>query len=349
MTAIRVVHYLNQFFAGIGGEAKADLEPHFEPGPVGAGRALAHCLAPDATVVGTLICGDDAFNTNRDRSVDVLAEFAGACRPDVLVAGPAFDAGRYGLACAVVCSALGRRFAIPTVTAMTPANPGRALHARDVYVLPTAGSALGMRSAVERLAAFAVRLGRREEIGPAESDGYLPRGRRLNVLDGRTAAERAVDLLVRQLGGAAVESEIPPAVSTPWQAAPPLADPRTACVALVTAGGIVPRGNPDRIESRHATRWLKYPIDSLGRLEASQYECVHSGFDTAWVSADPQRVLPVDVGRALERERQLGRLHPEYYVTTGVSTPIETGQRFGREMAEDLLRQGVTGVIMTAT
>jgi len=29
MAGIRVVHYINQFFAGIGGEEKADTKPHF--------------------------------------------------------------------------------------------------------------------------------------------------------------------------------------------------------------------------------------------------------------------------------------------------------------------------------
>ena len=40
--------------------------------------------------------------------------------------------------------------------------------------------------------------------------------------------------------------------------APPVADPRTTRLALVTSGGIVPRGNPDRIESASAGRFGAY-------------------------------------------------------------------------------------------
>ena len=38
---IRVVHYLNQFFAQFGGEEIADIAPGFKDGPIGPGRALS--------------------------------------------------------------------------------------------------------------------------------------------------------------------------------------------------------------------------------------------------------------------------------------------------------------------
>ena len=40
MDKIRVVHYINQFFANIGGEEKADMEPEVREGIVGPGLAL---------------------------------------------------------------------------------------------------------------------------------------------------------------------------------------------------------------------------------------------------------------------------------------------------------------------
>ncbi|GIS89929.1 hypothetical protein CM1200mP19_2600 [bacterium] len=36
---MKVVHYLNQFFAGIGGEEAADHPPEYREGPLGAGRS----------------------------------------------------------------------------------------------------------------------------------------------------------------------------------------------------------------------------------------------------------------------------------------------------------------------
>ena len=51
-----VVHYLNQFFAGFGGEEAAGTAPFRLDGPAGPGRGLvAAGLAPDVTIG----CGDE--------------------------------------------------------------------------------------------------------------------------------------------------------------------------------------------------------------------------------------------------------------------------------------------------
>ncbi len=348
MRPIRVLHYLNQFFAGLGGEAQASVGPQLTPGPIGPGRLLEECLGGRGTVVATLICGDNAFHENPERRLDELAGLAASCPADVLIAGPAFNAGRYGVACGQVCEAVTNRLGLPAVTAMFPENPGVRLSVRGTYVLPASETSAGMRDALERLVRFALRLAAGAAIGPAESEGYLPRGRRLNVFDQHTAAARVVDVLLRKLRGDAWISEIPSPPLPDVRPAAPVADPTTARIALVTEGGIVPRGNPDRLESRRATAWRKYPVPS-DRLSADLYECVHSGFDTRWVQEDPNRVLPVDAVRELEREGRIGKVHDYCYVTVGVATGVREAQRFGREIAEELRRDGVHGAIMTAT
>jgi glycine reductase len=244
---------------------------------------------------------------------------------------------------------LGTALGIPAATAMFPRNPAVAVHSREMFVLPATETSVGMADALGRLARFAGRLARGEEIGPAEGEGYLPRGRRVNVLEPRTAAARTVDLLLAKLAGASWSSEIPLPSPTAWHAAAPVKDAATARLALVTEGGIVPRGNPDRIESRRATRWQRYPIAGLDRLTPDHYECVHAGFDTRWVSADPHRVLPLDMARELEHEGRIGALHDHYYVTVGCGTTVEAARSFGEAIAGDLLREEVTAAVMTAT
>jgi betaine reductase len=349
MDELRVLHYINQFFAGLGGEAQADIRPRLEAGPVGPGRLLEQLLGSGGRIVGTLICGDDAFARDPEGCLAALAALASATQAHVLVAGPAFNAGRYGLACGRVCTELAPQLRIPSVTAMFPENPGVQLYRRRAFIIPVDETTVGMRAALEKLAGFSRRLadGWRPQV--PDQDGYLSQGRRVNVAMAQPAAERAVEMLVAKLQGASWTSEIPAASSDGWHAAPPVPDVRSAHLALVTEGGVVPRGNPDRIESRRATRWRKYPIAGLDHLSSEAYECIHGGFDIAWVNRDPHRVLPLDVVRELESERRIGQLDSHYYVTVGCGTTIETAHRFGREMAEDLLKQGVTGVIMTAT
>ena len=347
MSPVRVLHYLNQFFAGLGGEGDAGLAPRLEPRPIGPGLVLERRLDGKGRVAGTLICGDDRFHREPEACIDALSRLAVTCPADVLVTGPAFDAGRYGVASGRVAVELGVRLGIPSVTAMFADNPGAALYRGDTYILPTTETAAGMADALARLAVFAARLATSDLIGPAREEGYLPRGRRLNVLRRRSAAERVVDALIAKLHGVPVETEIPLPVDEPVRPAAPLTSAGAARIALVTEGGIVPRGNPDRLESRRATSWRRYPLPD--RLSRERYECVHAGFDTRWVVDDPNRVLPLDAAHEIARAGLIGALHDHYYVTVGVGTTAAHARRFGREMASELTRDGVAAAIMTAT
>ncbi|EQF02303.1 glycine/sarcosine/betaine reductase selenoprotein B family protein, partial [Clostridioides difficile] len=61
MSKIRVVHYINNFFAGIGGEEKADIPPEKRAGVVGPGIAFQSQFNDDAEIISTVICGDTYF------------------------------------------------------------------------------------------------------------------------------------------------------------------------------------------------------------------------------------------------------------------------------------------------
>jgi glycine reductase len=349
MDRIRVVHYLNQFFAGVGGEKKADLPPQMRPGPVGPGVPLAAALGKEAEIVATVYCGDDYVSSKKDEAIKELVELVLAQKPAVVVAGPAFASGRYGVACGALAQAVEEQLGIPAVTAMSTENPAVELYRQSIPIIPTTSSPAKMGEVVVALARLALKRGRGQPLGSPEEDGYLPRGIRKNTLVPRTAAERVVDLLLAKLRGEPYSTEIPLIQAEPLVPAPPLADPRTATIALVTSGGVVPSGNPDRIEARRASRWSKFPIARIDDLTPQHFECVHGGFDNALVAEDPDRVLPVDAMRELEREGKIGRLFDYCYTTVGAGAPIERARRFGREIGEELLAAGVQAVILTAT
>jgi len=349
MASIRVVHYLNQFFAGLGGERQADMAPAVRRGPVGPGQPLQAALGEEGKVVATVYCGDDHFNVRREAALDRIVDLIAAEKPDVVVAGPAFASGRYGMACAVVAQAVEARLHVPAVTAMSTENPAVELHRHAVTIIPTGDSPVATVEVLGRLARLALKRGRGEALGSPEADGYLPRGIRQNIVDRHLAAVRVVDLVLEKLRGGPFGTEIPLPDVEPVVPARPLADARTATIALVTSGGVVPRGNPDRIEARRASRWSKFSIERLDDLTPDEFECIHGGFDNELVGDDPDRVLPVDVMRELEAEGLIGRLHGTCYVTVGAGGPIERAQKFGRDIADELLAAGVQAVIMTAT
>ena len=51
----------------------------------------------EAEIIATIVCGDSYFNENLEKAkADILAMVKEQA-PDVFIAGPAFNAGRYGV------------------------------------------------------------------------------------------------------------------------------------------------------------------------------------------------------------------------------------------------------------
>jgi glycine reductase len=340
---VTVVHYLNQFFAGLGGEEAAGHPPERIDGPVGPGRALS---AEGIDISATLTCGDDHFGEREAEAVATLLSWIEELAPGALILGPAFGSGRYGYACGVLAREAGRR-GVPVVTAMTPDSPGVLASEGLAYVVPTGSNVSSMKAAIPVMARLAARLSEGVPVGSAEEEGYLPRSVRRNARVGETGAKRAVDLLLAKLTGD-VRTEVAPSgdlVPVP----PPVVDLASATVALVTEAGCVPQGNPDHLPSRHSNRWLRYPIEGVDSLSATVYESVHAGFDTTIANADPNRLVPLDAARDLEAAGRFGKLHDAFYTTSGVDTPVATAAKFGQEIGDELRQAKVGAVILTGT
>jgi glycine reductase len=345
---LRVVHYVNQFFAGIGGEEQADVGVSRREGAVGPGRLLEKALGKDARVVATLVCGDNAMNDRGDEALAAVGAHLADLRPDVVVAGPAFGSGRYGLACAAVCRA-AQAAGIPAVAAMHPDNPGVAMGRRHVFIVPTGESATGMQAALERLAPLAWRLGRGEALGPAETEGYVPQGRRRVHDRERPGYQRALDMLVAKLHGRPVVSEVPYRAPERVAPAPPLGDLSRARIAMVTTGGLVRKGNPDRQVSANAARYHRHSVSELESLTPEGWEAYHAGYFNHIVNANPNYILPLSFLRDLERQGRIGAVHEHIYALPGVSTPVAAAVGLGRSIAEDLRLAQVDGCLLVAT
>ena len=146
---IRIVHYINQFFAQIGGEEKASYEAELRVGEVvGPGLALQAGFKGEAEIVATIVCGDSYFNENLDKAKADILEMVKSQKPDLFIAGPAFNAGRYGVACGTICAEVQEKLGIPAITGMYVENPGADMFKKDVYMIATKNSAAGMRAAV---------------------------------------------------------------------------------------------------------------------------------------------------------------------------------------------------------
>ena len=344
----KIISYLNQFFGQIGGEEAAGQTPFVQEGPVGPGTAIQAGLKDIAEVTKTIICGDNYFADNQDEALSAILDMVAEDVPDLFIAGPGFNAGRYGLACGTICDAVKAKFGIPVLTALYPENPGAEMFHKTVYIVEAPINAAGMRKTMPKLINMARKLLTGEEIGFPEEDGYIPQGFRVNVHTELNGAERGVAMLLKKLKGEPFETELPMPVFDRVTPAPAVKDIKTAKIALVTSGGIVPVGNPDRIESANASKFCIYDITGLNDLTDKDHTTIHGGYDPVYATEDPDRVLPLDAMRVLEQEGAFGTLHNYYYATTGNTTAVSSAKRFATEIAEDMRKNEISAAILTS-
>jgi betaine reductase len=346
---MRVVHYLNQFFGGQGGEEAADLAPRMQDGAVGPGRLLEQVLGQNTHIVHTIIAGDNYGAEQLETLTELVVSQVKAARADLFVAGPCFEAGRYGMVAAALCKAVQSALGIPAVTGMAPENPGVDLYRQDLYIVDSGTSVSGMREVLSTMGRIATKLAQHRDIGRPTDEGYIPRGILHDEVVEHTAAERLVQMLVAKTTGKPFTSEFTPPAFAAVPAPAPVADLSKARVAIVTDGGLVPKGNPDNIAPYAATNWGAYDISALDDLEGADYEVSHRGYDTRYVEQDPDRLVPVDVLRDLEKTGVVGKLHGQFISTSGLANPLANSRRLGQEIAAKLKQEGVDAVILTST
>jgi len=352
---IRIVHIVNQFFAGIGGEDKADRVVGVIEGAAGAARGLQSQLGEQAQVVATVYFGDNYFHEHKDEAVAAILAELEKRQADAVVAGPAFNAGRYGLACVEICQTVSERLGLRCVTGMEAENPAvglyRDYHNDKVFLFATTESTTGMIPALKSIAPFVCRLALGEEIGAADAEGYVPRGiRRLTRVD-RPAVDRAIDMLLAKVAGEPFKTEVPMEVWDKVAPAPPLADVSGAKLAVICTGGVVPWGNPDGFKTYRNNFWRKYNFAELKTLESGKWEAVHGGYNVAFMNQNPHYGMPLDALRSLEAEGKIGRgkLYPAYYVIPGNQGSPAVMRRVGQEIGAELRKEGVDGVLLVAT
>ena len=350
MSKIKVVHYINQFFANIGGEEMAHVPAEVRVGEVvGPGLAFAQAFGEEAEIVATIICGDSYFNENLEEAKASILAMVKEHNPDVFIAGPAFNAGRYGVACGTVCEMVKEELGIPVVTGMYEENPGADMFKNKVYTVATKNSAAGMRAAVKSMAPLALKLAKGEKIGASCEEGYMPNGIRVNLFEKKRGSQRAVDMLLKKIAGKPFVTEYPMPSFDKVAPQPAIKDLSKATIALCTSGGIVPKGNPDHIESSNASHYGEYDITGVMDLTEATYETAHGGYDPVYANEDSDRVLPVDVLREMEANGVIGKLHNKFYTTTGNGTAVLSSKAFADEYAQKLIADGVDAVIMTST
>jgi glycine reductase len=142
-------------------------------------------------------------------------------------------------------------------------------------------------------------------------EGYLPRGLRRVYDRQRPGYLRALDMLQAKLRGEAFVTEVP--IHAPERVTPatPIADLSRATIALVTTGGLVRKGNPDKQVSSNATRYYRHTVAELRSLSGKDWEAYHSGYFNHIVNANPNYILPLNFLRDLEDAGSMAASHED--------------------------------------
>ena len=151
-------------------------------------------------IVATLVCGDNAFHADPEANLAAAVAAVAECRPDLFIAGPAFNAGRYGLACGAVCAAVTEQLGHPRDhRPLSRGARGRRLPRpdRDGPDRRLGGRHEGRlgRDRSGRVAACAGR-----GLLPADEDGRIPMGYRANWPTDVPVSQRAADDAAGQAG-----------------------------------------------------------------------------------------------------------------------------------------------------
>jgi len=342
----RVVCYMNQFFGQVGGEDQAGAGFSVLEKPVGPAVLVGSTLGDFGEVVACIICGDNYMADNPETAVPEGLDLIEKYKPDLFIAGPAFNAGRYGMNCGRMCKAVAEKFGIPTVTGMYEENPGAELYRKDTYIVKTTNSAGGMKNAVPKMVSIGKRLITGEEIKPAKLEGYIKRDSLRNYMTEEYAGERGIKMLLARLKGEPYESEAEFPTFAEYDSPPPIADLKKAKVAIVSDGGLVPMGNPDGLRDHNSTAWGEY---KFSQIFGTDIEVYHAGYDSTYVQQDPNRLYPVDVLKELVEAGEIGELYDGIFVASGNCASISAAQNIGKQIAQRFKDEGISAAILTST
>ncbi len=344
---MRILYYINQFFGQIGGEDFADHPFEVRDGAFGPAMGLAAQLDAGNEIVATMVCGDNYAVANENGITLAVNALFEEHKIDLVVAGPAFNAGRYGMACGLLCKIAFAKN-IPAISAMFEENPGLEIYRKYGFIFPTAANASGMKNALATMASFANTLAKGESVYDCEKYGYYKRGIRHYFFSDKQGAERGVDMMLKKVRGEAFKTELEMPHFSRVPIAPSITDLKKAKVAVITTCGPVPVGNPDKIEAHTCSKWCTYTMEEFGGIDLPQTEIAHGGYSPVNATNNGNRVIPIDAMVRLEKEGIIGEFVKNIYVTVGNSMPVDRALEFGQGIAQDLKKAEIQGAILTS-
>jgi sarcosine reductase len=191
-------------------------------------------------------------------------------------------------------------------------------------------------------------LGAIEQLGSSKLRAFYSPAYRQQMVE-KSGAERSVDMLLAKINGNSFETEVPLPQYEPPIPAKPIKDIAKANIGLISSGCVIPKGNPDGLTPGFSTSFSGYSIKDIDRLCSDGYKVYHIGFKLDYVNKDLNRIVPLDVMRAMEKEGIIGKLNDTYYTYAGAGTSPDSSSRIAKGIIKRLKADGVDAVILVST
>jgi len=174
---LRIVQFLNQVQAGLGGDESMDIKPQSQNGAVGMGMLLKTIsMRNGADIIGTITCGDNYFLENKESATEEILDMIVKFNADVVLCGPALNYKRYGECCGHLTLSVQDKLKIPTFAAMSKDSTGTELFRKKIDIIETPNrGGIGLNSSLKKISNFAIKLAKGEEIGTPETEGLFSR------------------------------------------------------------------------------------------------------------------------------------------------------------------------------
>lgn len=120
MGMMKVMMIFDQTQAGLGGKESPDLPMGGKPMAIGSCGMFERFMEQnDGKVVATLWCGDGTFKADPELNAKKFAAMAKKFGPDVVICGPCFNYGNYGLMAAKTAMTINEHTDIPAFAIMS--------------------------------------------------------------------------------------------------------------------------------------------------------------------------------------------------------------------------------------
>ncbi len=169
-----------------------------------------------------------------------------------------------------------------------------------------------------------------------------------NVVMEKTGAERLVQMVIDQLAGKPIETEIRLDVYPPTTPTPAIKSVSKAKIALISSTGLINRKSP-LFPGNDCDRFVTWNIKGMSTFPAKDWTVSHGGYQEDWAREDPNRLYALPELRQLEKEGKIGEISDTMFFFSGLANRWGNMRNIGQGILPMLKAEKIDAVLLVST